>query len=238
MSSGSSSQVVGLLLRRADEVLDVVEVDAGQVGTPGRHGLLVEELEALEAVLQHPLGLALQAGDVADDLFGQPAPGGGARRRWYPPSRSRIGRCLRGRSRSCWSWVVLPGAAVRRWCRPRRRGRWWRGAGHACRAGGRTPRSRPRTTGGTARRRGPPGSGAGRPARRGAAGSGSDAGGVAVGGQGLGQRCGPVGRGGRGDGAPVARLELGDPALREGRRRRRAPAVSARKRRAPAARSS
>ena len=49
----------------------------------------------------------------------------------------------------------------RTWCRPRRRGRSWPGAGHGCRAAGRRPRSRPRTAAGTARPRGRPGSGAG-----------------------------------------------------------------------------
>ena len=36
-----------LLLGRADEVLDVVEVDARQVGAPGRHRLALEELSPL-----------------------------------------------------------------------------------------------------------------------------------------------------------------------------------------------
>ncbi len=71
---------LGLLLGRAHEVLDVVEVDAGQVGAPGRHGLLAEELQALETQVQHPLGLGLLRGDVADDLFAEAALGRGTGR--------------------------------------------------------------------------------------------------------------------------------------------------------------
>ncbi len=67
-----------LLLRRPDEVLDVVEVDAGQIGTPGRHRLAAEVLQALEPVLQHPLRLTLAGGDVADHCLGEPALGGRA----------------------------------------------------------------------------------------------------------------------------------------------------------------
>ena len=68
----------GLLLAGADEVLDVVEVDARQVGAPRRHGLAVEELEALQAQVEHPLRLALLPGDVADDVLAQAALGGRA----------------------------------------------------------------------------------------------------------------------------------------------------------------
>src|ERR1700733_375783 len=67
-----------LLLRRPDKVLDVVEVDARQVGAPVRHGLAAEVLQSLEPVLEHPLGLVLTGGDVADHLFGQPALSGRA----------------------------------------------------------------------------------------------------------------------------------------------------------------
>src|SRR5699024_3220115 len=70
----------GLLLRGADEVLDVVEGDAGQIRAPGGQRLLVEELQRLEAALEHPLGLVLAGRDVAHDLLGQTAaragPGG------------------------------------------------------------------------------------------------------------------------------------------------------------------
>ena len=69
----------GLLLRGAHEVLDVVEVDARQVGAPARHGLALEEVQCLEAELQHPRGLVLQPGDVGDDIGGEAASRGGTR---------------------------------------------------------------------------------------------------------------------------------------------------------------
>src|ERR1700729_1096869 len=62
-----------LLLGRADEVLDVVEVDAGQVGTPIGHRLAPEVLQALEPHLEHPLRLVLPRRNVPDHLFGQAA---------------------------------------------------------------------------------------------------------------------------------------------------------------------
>src|SRR5665811_2221767 len=60
-----------MCIRDSHEVLDVVEVDAGQVRTPAGHGLLAEELQALQPDVEHPLGLVLAAGDVAHDLFVQ-----------------------------------------------------------------------------------------------------------------------------------------------------------------------
>lgn len=66
-----------LLLRGAHEVLDVVEVDARQVGTPVGHGLLTEEAQTLETELGHPLRLALLRGDVADDVLVDATLGGG-----------------------------------------------------------------------------------------------------------------------------------------------------------------
>jgi hypothetical protein len=68
----------GLLLGRADEVLDVVEVDVPELGAPARHRLAAEELEPLEAQVEHPLRLALLRRDVADDRLAEPALGGGA----------------------------------------------------------------------------------------------------------------------------------------------------------------
>ncbi len=66
-----------LLLGGSHEVLDVLEVDPGQVRTPGGHRLLVEELQALESALEHPLGLVLQSGDVTyDALRDSPRRGG------------------------------------------------------------------------------------------------------------------------------------------------------------------
>jgi hypothetical protein len=62
----------GLLLGGAHEVLDVVEVDARQVGAPARHGLLLEQPQRLEPELEHPRGLVLQPGDVGDDVGREP----------------------------------------------------------------------------------------------------------------------------------------------------------------------
>ena len=55
----------GLRLGGPHEVLDVLEVDAGEVRTPVGHRLAAEELQRLEPPLEHPLGLVLAAGDVA-----------------------------------------------------------------------------------------------------------------------------------------------------------------------------
>src|SRR4051794_29898420 len=63
---------LGLLLGRADEVVDVVEVDVGEVGAPPRHGPAPEVLEGLQPVLAHPIRLALECGDLLHDGFGQP----------------------------------------------------------------------------------------------------------------------------------------------------------------------
>src|SRR3546814_6344738 len=49
-----------LLLGRAHEVLDVLEVDLAEVGAPRRHGLALEQLEALQTGLQHPFGFGLE----------------------------------------------------------------------------------------------------------------------------------------------------------------------------------
>src|SRR5690606_22378515 len=58
-----------LTLGRAHEVLDVVEVDPAEVGAPGRHGLAIEQRQALHTGLEHPFGFALEGGDVAHDLL-------------------------------------------------------------------------------------------------------------------------------------------------------------------------
>jgi hypothetical protein len=63
----------GLLLGGLHEVLDVLEVDAGQVGAPAGHGLPAEELQALQAQVEHPLGLVLAGRDVANDLVAETA---------------------------------------------------------------------------------------------------------------------------------------------------------------------
>ena len=95
-------------------------------------------------------------------------------------------------------------------CRRHRRGRWSPVVGRACRAGGRRPRSRPRTARGTARRRGRPGSGAGTaaPPQPGRCPGRARRGSVTVAGQGGRERLGALpGRSGVDDRA-VAGLEL------------------------------
>ena len=57
--------VLALLLARLDVVEDVVEVDAGQVAAPVGQRPLVEVLERLQAVLEHPLRFALHRRDFA-----------------------------------------------------------------------------------------------------------------------------------------------------------------------------
>jgi hypothetical protein len=60
------------LLGRAHEVMDVVEVDLGEVRrAPGRHRPGEEVLERLEAELAHPLRLVLELGDLLDELLRQ-----------------------------------------------------------------------------------------------------------------------------------------------------------------------
>src|SRR5699024_5544314 len=67
-----------LLLGGADEVLDLVEVDARQVRAPGGHGLLVEDLEGLQATLEHPLRLVLLGRNIPDDVLVQATARAGA----------------------------------------------------------------------------------------------------------------------------------------------------------------
>jgi hypothetical protein len=55
----------GLLLGGLHEVLDVLEVDAGEVAAPARHGLLVEQAQRLQPQVEHPLRLVLARRDVA-----------------------------------------------------------------------------------------------------------------------------------------------------------------------------
>src|SRR5262249_3039829 len=49
----------------------VVEVDPGQVRPPRRHRLALEQPQALEAKVEHPLGLVLLGRDVADHVLVQ-----------------------------------------------------------------------------------------------------------------------------------------------------------------------
>ena len=65
----------GLLLGGAHEVLDVVEVDLAEVGAPRGHRLALEQLQALEPGLEHPLRLVLQGRDAAHDGLAQAALG-------------------------------------------------------------------------------------------------------------------------------------------------------------------
>src|SRR5262249_44760365 len=65
---GDLVPAAAVLLRGADEVVDVVEVDLVQIPAPlrGRAGL--EVLERLQAEVAHPLRLVLVLGDRLDDL--------------------------------------------------------------------------------------------------------------------------------------------------------------------------
>ena len=62
---------VRLLLGRLDVVVDVLEVDAGEVGPPVRHRTGPEVLERLEAGLPHPVRLVLVGRDLGDPLRAQ-----------------------------------------------------------------------------------------------------------------------------------------------------------------------
>ena len=78
---GDAEVLVGLLHVRRDVVPGVVaaglgravehqlvEVQVGQVDAPGGDGLALEDLEGLDAQVAHPLGLALDLGQLLDDL--------------------------------------------------------------------------------------------------------------------------------------------------------------------------
>src|SRR5207344_684720 len=116
-----------LLLGRADEVLDVLEVDAGQVRAPAGHRLAPEQLQALQPEIEHPPGLVLQCRDVADDLLGQATARGRAGRVRVGPaelvSLKPLELWVRGRRHAeipPGSVVVAVGAvAVRVWTRDR-----------------------------------------------------------------------------------------------------------------------
>src|SRR5438477_5766665 len=57
------------LVGREDVVIDVLEVERGEVGAPGGHGARLEVPQRLETPLQHPVGLVLEGlADLADDL--------------------------------------------------------------------------------------------------------------------------------------------------------------------------
>src|SRR5439155_3606417 len=59
---------VGLLLGRADVVVDVLEVDLVEVAAPLRQGTREEVVEGLVPELPHPVRLLLVFGDRLDDL--------------------------------------------------------------------------------------------------------------------------------------------------------------------------
>ena len=58
--------LVSLLLGRLDVVVDVVEVDAREVGAPARHRAREEVVERLVTERAHPVGLGLVVGDDVD----------------------------------------------------------------------------------------------------------------------------------------------------------------------------
>src|SRR5690606_26890814 len=60
-----------LLLGGTHVVIDLVEIQVGQVRAPVGHRLLAEDLQGPQADLRHPLGLLLHPGDLLDDLFAQ-----------------------------------------------------------------------------------------------------------------------------------------------------------------------
>ena len=63
--------VADLPLGGLDVVVDVVEVDAAEVGAPVGHGPAAEVAQRLEPVVAHPLGLALHPRHLVDDVVGQ-----------------------------------------------------------------------------------------------------------------------------------------------------------------------
>ena len=67
--------LVDLLLGRLDVVVDVLEVDLGDVAAPGRQRSRVEVVERLVPERAHPVGLVLVLGDRLDDLVREAAAG-------------------------------------------------------------------------------------------------------------------------------------------------------------------
>ena len=65
---GEVLPLVGLLLRGPDVVVDVVEVDPGEICAPRRHRPRKEVVERLVPELAHPRGLVLVLRDRFDDL--------------------------------------------------------------------------------------------------------------------------------------------------------------------------
>ncbi len=73
--SGHVVPVRAALICGTHEVVDVVEVDAGQVRAPVGHRALLEVLQRLEAELPHPLRLALHPRDFFHHVPVQPLAG-------------------------------------------------------------------------------------------------------------------------------------------------------------------
>src|SRR5699024_7634163 len=125
-----------LLLRGPHEVLDGVEGDLGQVRAPGGQRLLVEQLERLEAALEHPLRFVLQRRDVAHDLFAQAAAGAGSGRVVVAPAEGviahRIDDLVLAELFWCARHGVLPSVSgmcvVQTWAPWARVARRWTGA--------------------------------------------------------------------------------------------------------------
>ena len=103
-----------LLLGRADEVLDVVEVDPGQVGAPRRHRLAVEQPQALQAQVEHPLGsfFFAEMSRTTSSLRPRRAPAPAVSSR---PSRTRTGRGRRAAPPGSGS-SLLGHRCPSRWC--------------------------------------------------------------------------------------------------------------------------
>src|SRR5690625_588189 len=53
----------------AYEVFNLVEIDAGEICTPGGHRLALKVAQALQTGLQHPLGLFFELGDVTHHVL-------------------------------------------------------------------------------------------------------------------------------------------------------------------------
>src|SRR5690625_3249047 len=60
---------LSLLFGGLDVVLNVVEVDAGKIGTPLWHWLLLKHAKSLKTLFQHPLGLVLLRRNIADNVL-------------------------------------------------------------------------------------------------------------------------------------------------------------------------
>ena len=71
MYAGTSSQLFVCVFRGLGVVVQVVEVEVGEVRAPIGHGLFLERPQGAQAELPHPLRLPLVAGDGVDDFLVQ-----------------------------------------------------------------------------------------------------------------------------------------------------------------------